>query len=124
MTICDTIADVHYGSRPEMAMAFAALLNEEALELEALGVDLASLPVDFDSQDLILVALGVRPTEGYRVRIDDVYQVGNRLVVRATAVRPSANAVTLQVLTHPAALIAMPKSGTDLEIVVESIEAS
>lgn len=39
MTICDTIADNHYGSRPEMAMAFAALLNEEALELEALGVD-------------------------------------------------------------------------------------
>ncbi len=39
MTICDTIADTHYGSRPEMAMAFADLLNEEARELEALGVD-------------------------------------------------------------------------------------
>ncbi|MDU8944953.1 methionine synthase [Ovoidimarina sediminis] len=39
MTICDTIADAHYGSRPEMAMAFAGLLNEEARELEALGVD-------------------------------------------------------------------------------------
>jgi len=39
MTICDTIADEHYGSRPEMAMAFAELLNEEAKELEALGVD-------------------------------------------------------------------------------------
>jgi len=39
MTICDTIADIHYGSRPEMAMAFAELLNEEARELEALGVD-------------------------------------------------------------------------------------
>jgi len=39
MTICDTIADAHYGSRPKMAMAFAALLNEEARELEALGVD-------------------------------------------------------------------------------------
>ncbi len=39
MTICDTIADAHYGSRPEMAMAFAELLNEEARELEALGVD-------------------------------------------------------------------------------------
>jgi 5-methyltetrahydropteroyltriglutamate--homocysteine methyltransferase len=39
MTICDTIADSHYGSRPEMAMAFAELLNQEALELEALGVD-------------------------------------------------------------------------------------
>ena len=39
MTICDTIANAHYRSRPEMAMAFAALLNEEAKELEALGVD-------------------------------------------------------------------------------------
>jgi len=39
MTICDTIADAHYGSRPEMAMAFAELLNDEAKELEALGVD-------------------------------------------------------------------------------------
>lgn len=39
MTICDTIADGHYGRRPDMAMAFAELLNEEAKELEALGVD-------------------------------------------------------------------------------------
>ena len=39
MTICDTIADAHYGSRPDMAMAFAKLLNDEARELEALGVD-------------------------------------------------------------------------------------
>ena len=39
MTICDTIADGHYGSRPEMAMAFAEVLNQEARELDALGVD-------------------------------------------------------------------------------------
>lgn len=39
MTICDTIANGHYPSRPDMAMAFAKLLNEEARELEAAGVD-------------------------------------------------------------------------------------
>lgn len=39
MTICDTIADAHYGRRADMAMAFAELLNEEAHELQALGVD-------------------------------------------------------------------------------------
>ena len=44
MTICDTIADAHYGRRADMAMAFAALLNEEALELEAIGADV----VQFD----------------------------------------------------------------------------
>ncbi|MGE3064307.1 MAG: methionine synthase [Hyphomicrobiaceae bacterium] len=39
MTICDTIADGHYGRRSDMAMAFAALLNQEARELEAAGAD-------------------------------------------------------------------------------------
>jgi 5-methyltetrahydropteroyltriglutamate--homocysteine methyltransferase len=39
MTIVDTIADRHYGDRLKMAMAFAALLNQEARALEADGVD-------------------------------------------------------------------------------------
>jgi 5-methyltetrahydropteroyltriglutamate--homocysteine methyltransferase len=39
MTIVDTIADEHYGDRVKMAMRFAELLNEEARELAALGVD-------------------------------------------------------------------------------------
>ena len=39
MTICDTIADAHYGKRADMAMAFAGILNTEARELEAAGVD-------------------------------------------------------------------------------------
>ena len=40
MTICDTIADEHYGRREDMAMAFAELLNQEARELAELGVNL------------------------------------------------------------------------------------
>ena len=39
MTMVDTLFDEHYGSREKLAMAFAAILNQEALELEALGVD-------------------------------------------------------------------------------------
>ncbi len=39
MTIVDTIADAHYGDRVDMAMAFAALLNEEVRSLAADGVD-------------------------------------------------------------------------------------
>jgi len=39
MTIVDTIADAHYGDRVKMAMAFAAVLNEEARGLAADGVD-------------------------------------------------------------------------------------
>ena len=39
MTIVDTVADSHYGDRARMAMAFAALLNQEARALQADGVD-------------------------------------------------------------------------------------
>ncbi len=44
MTMVDTLYDEHYGSREKLAMAFAAILNQEARELAALGVDV----VQFD----------------------------------------------------------------------------
>jgi 5-methyltetrahydropteroyltriglutamate--homocysteine methyltransferase len=40
MTICDTIANSHYKTRADMAMAFADILNLEARKLETAGVDL------------------------------------------------------------------------------------
>jgi 5-methyltetrahydropteroyltriglutamate--homocysteine methyltransferase len=44
MTMVDTLHDEHYGSREKLAMAFAAILNQEARELAAAGVDV----VQFD----------------------------------------------------------------------------
>lgn len=40
MTIVDTVADRFYGDKVTMAMAFAELLNQEALALQADGVDI------------------------------------------------------------------------------------
>ena len=39
MTIVDTLADEHYGDRVKLAFAFAEVLNAEARELAALGLD-------------------------------------------------------------------------------------
>lgn len=44
MTMVDTLADEHYGDREALAMIFGRILNEEATELEAAGVDV----VQFD----------------------------------------------------------------------------
>ena len=44
MTIVDTVADRFYGDRVKMAFAFAELLNQEALALQADGIDV----VQFD----------------------------------------------------------------------------
>lgn len=43
MTIVDTVADDFYRDRPRLAMEFARLLNEEARELQAEGVDVIQL---------------------------------------------------------------------------------
>ncbi len=68
MTIIDTIADGYYGDRVKMAMAFADLLNEEAKELEALGVDI----VQFDEP-------------AFNVYMDQVREWGIEALERAAA---------------------------------------
>jgi len=40
MTMIDTLYDNHYGSREKLAWEFAKILNQEAKELEAAGVDI------------------------------------------------------------------------------------
>jgi 5-methyltetrahydropteroyltriglutamate--homocysteine methyltransferase len=45
MTIADTVADRFYGDKVKMAMAFAALLNQEAHALPAFNVFLDEVPV-------------------------------------------------------------------------------
>jgi 5-methyltetrahydropteroyltriglutamate--homocysteine methyltransferase len=43
MTIVDTLADEHYGDRRGLAMEFARIVNEEARELVAAGLDVLQL---------------------------------------------------------------------------------
>jgi 5-methyltetrahydropteroyltriglutamate--homocysteine methyltransferase len=66
MTICDTIADEHYGRRSDMAMAFAEILNAEARELAAIGVDV----IQFDEP-------------AFNVFMDDVREWGIAALHRA-----------------------------------------
>jgi 5-methyltetrahydropteroyltriglutamate--homocysteine methyltransferase len=66
MTIVDTVADRHYGSREVLAFAFAELLNREARALEADGVDI----VQFDEP-------------AFNVYADEVNDWGVRALERA-----------------------------------------
>src|SRR6266566_3834546 len=43
MTVVDTIHDAYYGSRAKLGLAIASLINEEARELAAVGVDVIQL---------------------------------------------------------------------------------
>lgn len=68
MTIVDTVADRFYGDRVKMALAFAELLNREALALEADGVDI----VQFDEP-------------AFNVYMDDAATWGVQALERAAA---------------------------------------
>jgi 5-methyltetrahydropteroyltriglutamate--homocysteine methyltransferase len=66
MTIVDTVADRHYGDRAKLAFAFAELLNQEALALQADGVDI----IQFDEP-------------AFNVYLDEVSGWGIRALERA-----------------------------------------
>lgn len=67
MTIVDTVADRFYGDKAKMAFAFAELLNQEALALQADGVDI----IQFDEP-------------AFNVYMKDVADWGVRALERAT----------------------------------------
>jgi 5-methyltetrahydropteroyltriglutamate--homocysteine methyltransferase len=68
MTMIDTLYDKHYGSREKLAWEFATILNEEARELEAAGVDI----IQFDEP-------------AFNVFFDDVAEWGVAALERAAA---------------------------------------
>lgn len=85
-------------------------LIKSADELPALG--LGGLPelgdVDFDSQDVVIFALGEQTTGGYWVQITGIQRVGDVLYVQALVNRPAEDETVTQAITHPyaAAVIA------------------
>lgn len=71
MTMIDTLADRHYRSRERLAWEFAVILNEEAKELEAAGVDVIQFDepafnVFFDEMRDWGIAALERAAEGLR----------------------------------------------------------
>lgn len=71
MTMIDTLYDAHYQSREKLAWEFAKILNEEAKELEAAGVDIIQFDepafnVFFDEVNDWGVATLERAIEGLR----------------------------------------------------------
>ena len=69
MTMVDTLYDAHYNSRKELAQEFAKILNQEAKELEAVGIDI----IQFDEP--ASMCLSTKSTSGglivWRSRLQD-----------------------------------------------------
>ena len=76
MTMVDTLFDAHYGSREKLAWAFAEILNDEAREIAAAGIDV----IQFDEP-------------AFNVYFDEVRDWGIASLERATRDLPCTTAV-------------------------------
>jgi hypothetical protein len=58
-------------------------------------------PVDFETQRVVLVALGTRANGGYSIEIDSIVTFQEGSAVFVTATQPGSNCFTTQALTQP-----------------------
>jgi PrcB C-terminal len=79
---------------------------------KTLGAALPSLPmpaVDFGREMVLVVSAGSRPTGGWSITIEAVERAGDALHVSILESSPGRFCLTTQMLTHPAAAVAVPR---------------
>ena len=111
------------GSAAALTEADVRLVNSSQ-DLEAIGSEeLAELAVDFESESLVVVALGEKPTGGYWVEIDALSVRGDELYIHGVANRPDLLVEAIQVVTHPYAAAVIGKQHADvLHPEIDSVE--
>jgi hypothetical protein len=66
--------------------------------------------VDFTRDMVLVVAMGLRPTGGYRISVDAVYRAHGGVFVVVREISPGAGAMVTQVLTAPLDLVRVPRT--------------
>jgi hypothetical protein len=65
--------------------------------------------IDFSKYDVVAVFAGTKPTGGYCVEIGSVVKKGKDTLVQVKLMKPAPGMMTIQMVTHPFAMKAVPK---------------
>ena len=114
------------GNDPALKDMGPLLVNSQA-ELDALGateVQTLAQP-NFETDSLVIVAIGEQETAGFWARIDGAQVVDGKLRVQATINAPAADAVAAQQVTHAfsAAVISKVSVSQD-DVILEGTSVS
>jgi PrcB C-terminal len=66
--------------------------------------------VDFSKEMVIFVTMGRKNTGGYSIQVTKVEPMGDKLRITVSRTAPPAGAMTIQALTAPFQIVAVPKS--------------
>ncbi len=73
------------------------------------------LKVDWEREMVLGIFLGMRPSSGYRVTIQEIRETKERLIVRYREHGPPPGAITLTVLTSPFQIVKLKRSVLPVE---------
>jgi len=76
------------------------------------------LAVDWQTEMFVAVALGLRSSGGYFVRIDGIVVFGGLIRVLVWEIRPGSNCATTRGITHPFHAVAVPAHAGMAELVM------
>ena len=66
--------------------------------------------IDFSREQVVIAALGKRPSSGYVVRITGASGTSNAIKVRFESQSPGTGCAVLPVMTHPVDVVKMPRT--------------
>ncbi|MDN4595286.1 protease complex subunit PrcB family protein [Polycladomyces subterraneus] len=76
-------------------------------EMQATG-EPTGVAVHVDKRTYVIAALGVRPTGGYRLKIQRIHRHGQMVVVYAEEQVPPPGSLVTQVISYPATVVSIP----------------
>jgi hypothetical protein len=79
------------------------------------------LPVNFNKQQVIVIASGAKGTGGYTTLVANVYDIDNTLVINGLVINPASGCAVIQQVTYPAAIIAVPKTKKPLQFNISNV---
>jgi len=78
--------------------------------------------VDFETEMVLLVAMGQQRTGGYAIEITAVTPTQDRVRVALKTKEPAPGGITIQALTAPFHMVAVPRSELKLEFITQSAD--
>lgn len=64
--------------------------------------------IDFDTEAVVVASMGTRPSGGYSIAIEGVYEADGKLYVEVREVSPGSNCITTAALTAPVHAVRVP----------------
>ena len=76
--------------------------------------------IDFNRQTVIVASMGQRPSGGHSIRIEAVFEDGQRVFAVTVETSPGPNCFTTQIITSPVATVVIDRVGGEVEFVEQS----